>query len=95
MGAEIESAALPAAAAVALRLPGPHAMNSLLAGGDDYELCFTAAPDRRDAVLAAGVTAGVPVSRIGRIVAEPGLRILRPDGGRLDLEVTGFDHFAR
>jgi thiamine-monophosphate kinase len=95
LGAEIELAALPAAAAVAPRLPGPHAMNSLLAGGDDYELCFTAAPDRRDAVLAAGSATGVPVSRIGRIVAEPGLRIRRPDGGLLDMEVTGFDHFAQ
>lgn len=96
VGAEIELAAVPAAAAVAaqLSLPSAMALNCLLAGGDDYELCFTAAPDRRAAVLAAARTAGVPVGRIGRIMAEPGLRIRRPDGGLLDMEVTGFDHFA-
>ncbi|MDD5366419.1 MAG: thiamine-phosphate kinase [Gallionellaceae bacterium] len=93
-GADLELASLPAAAAVAARLPDPRAMACLLAGGDDYELCFTAAPGQREAVLAAGKSAGVPVSRIGCISADPGLRVRRPDGGRLDMEVTGFDHFA-
>lgn len=95
LGAEIELAAVPAAPAVAARLPGAGALDCLLAGGDDYELCFTAAPDRRGAIQAAGAATGIPVSRIGRLVAEPGLIIRRPDGGRLDMEVTGFDHFAR
>lgn len=94
LGAEIELARLPAAAAVAARLPDPRAMACLLAGGDDYELCFTAAQGQQEAVLAAGQSAGVPVSRIGRISAAPGLRVRRPDGEQLDMKVTGFDHFA-
>lgn len=93
VGAEIELAAVPADAALAARLDAA-ALNCLLAGGDDYELCFTAAPDRRGAIQAAGATTGVPVSRIGRIVAVPGLSIRRPDGSLLDMEVAGYDHFA-
>lgn len=94
LGAELDFAVLPAAAAVSVRLPEKPAMTSLLAGGDDYELCFTAAPERREAVLAAALGAGVPVSRIGRITAAAGLRVNGPDGRPLDMEVTGFDHFA-
>lgn len=94
LGAEIELAALPACAAVAARLPDAAALNALLAGGDDYELCFTAPAGQREAVQAAGLGAGVAVSRIGRIVAEPGLRILGPGGGPLDMKVNGYDHFS-
>ena len=95
LGADLALAALPAAGAVAARLPDVRAMACLLAGGDDYELCFTADPARRDDVLAVARTAGVTVSRIGRVSAAPGRRIWRPDGGLLDMEVTGFDHFAQ
>ncbi|TRW16991.1 thiamine-phosphate kinase [Glacieibacterium frigidum] len=45
--------------------------------GDDYELLFTAAPD---AELAALATAKVPLTRIGRVVAEPGLTVLGAHG---------------
>jgi hypothetical protein len=47
-----------------------------LAGGDDYELCFTAPAARHADVLAAGAASGTPVHRIGRIDAEPGLRVI-------------------
>ncbi|MBN8775027.1 MAG: thiamine-phosphate kinase, partial [Thiobacillus sp.] len=63
-------------------------------GGDDYELCFTAPPGRRDAVQAAAAAAGVAVSRIGRITAEPGLNVLDADGQPLPIAHTGYDHFA-
>ena len=66
----------------------------LLHGGDDYELLFTAAPSRRDAVLAAAKAAGVPVSRIGHIEAGNALRVLDGDGRALDQGARGFDHFA-
>ncbi len=66
-----------------------------LAGGDDYELLFTAAPAQRDAVQAAGATAGVAVTRIGRITAEPGCRVLDADGRTIDTAgLASFDHFA-
>ncbi|GAB3538920.1 thiamine-phosphate kinase [Noviherbaspirillum agri] len=65
-----------------------------LAGGDDYELCFTVPQARRDAVLAAAQRAGVAVTRVGSIDAAPGLRLVDGTGALLDLRLHSFDHFA-
>lgn len=65
-----------------------------LAGGDDYELCFTAPPSRRDAVLAAAQAAATAVARVGAIEAAPGLRLVDRDGTALDLRPDCFDHFT-
>jgi thiamine-monophosphate kinase len=64
------------------------------AGGDDYELCFTAPAANRDAILAAGEQSGTPVTRAGRIEAEHGLRLVDGDGAPLPLDLRGWDHFA-
>ncbi|QGZ39834.1 thiamine-monophosphate kinase [Pseudoduganella flava] len=64
------------------------------AGGDDYELCFTAPAAQREAILAAGVACGTPVARVGRIEAERGLRFVDAAGAPLDLRLGGFDHFV-
>lgn len=72
------------------------ALACVLAGGDEYELLFTAAPARRDAVRAAAARAQTPVTRIGRIEAEPGLRLLDARGQPVALPpLRSFDHFAR
>ncbi|WKB50972.1 thiamine-phosphate kinase [Eleftheria terrae] len=73
--------------------PLPVQRECTLAGGDDYELLFTAPAARRAEVEAAGARAGVPVTRVGSIEAEPGLRLLDGAGQRLDLQVAAFDHF--
>lgn len=65
-----------------------------LAGGDDYELCFTAPADRRNDVLAAAQSATTPVARVGRIEAAPGLRLLDSAGAPIKLQLTSFDHFT-
>lgn len=65
-----------------------------LAGGDDYELCFTAPAARRDAVLAAAHDAGTAVSRVGRIEAAAGLRLVDGTGAALALQPDSFDHFT-
>jgi thiamine-monophosphate kinase len=64
------------------------------AGGDDYELCFTAPVDKREAVLAAGAASHTPVTRVGRIEAAPGLRLIDGAGAPLDLALRGWDHFG-
>ncbi|MEQ6472219.1 thiamine-phosphate kinase [Comamonas sp. wu1-DMT] len=64
-----------------------------LAGGDDYELCFTAPVARHADVLAAGAASGTIVHRIGRIDAEPGLRVIDANGALLQNRWKSFDHF--
>ncbi len=68
---------------------------AILAGGDDYELAFTASPTNRDAVLAAAREAGVAVTRIGATVAgPPGVRVLDQRGFDMTPARGGFDHFG-
>ena len=64
-----------------------------LAGGDDYELLFTAPAAAHGAVLAAAAGAGVAARCIGRIEAGSGLRLLDAQGRGLALALPGFDHF--
>lgn len=64
-----------------------------LAGGDDYELLFTAAPALRERVCAAAANAGVPVSRIGEIVAQAGIAVVDASGHRIDTPWAAYDHF--
>jgi len=66
----------------------------VLAGGDDYELVFTAPAASREAVQAAAREALTPVTRIGRIEAEPGLRLVDGQGRPMRGQYGSFDHFA-
>ncbi|WP_374013125.1 thiamine-phosphate kinase [Pseudoxanthomonas koreensis] len=63
-------------------------------GGDDYELCFTASPSRRDAVAAALGGIGVDATRIGRIVATPGVHALTADAAPWQAPHRGYVHFG-
>lgn len=69
-------------------------LDLVLAGGDDYELAFTAPAARRDAVVQAAERAAVRVTRIGRVEAEAGLRVVDRDGSVLSRRYASFDHFA-
>ncbi len=93
VGATLEFAALPTLPVVQDYLHEAVTRECVLAGGDDYELCFTAPADRRDAVLAAAEQAGIAVTRIGRITAGPGLAVTGPDGLPIAFDKTGYDHF--
>jgi thiamine-monophosphate kinase len=64
-----------------------------LAGGDDYELVFTAPPSAHKAVAQAGHASATRVTRIGRIEAEAGLRIVDAGGQSVSQQFTSFDHF--
>ncbi len=93
VGAKLEFATLPTLPVAQAYLHEPVARDCMLAGGDDYELCFTAPVSRRDAVAAAAQSAGVAVTRIGRITAEPGLAVVDANGQALHFDRTGYDHF--
>ena len=65
-----------------------------LAGGDDYELLFTAPASAREAVAAAARTSQTPVTRIGHIDSARGLRLVDGQGQPVPNTYTSFDHFA-
>ena len=66
----------------------------VLAGGDDYELAFTAPVSARAAVQLAAHQSATPVTRIGRIEAESGLRLVDAQGSPVTGGFSSFDHFA-
>jgi thiamine-monophosphate kinase len=94
MAAEVEFAALPASAILRRLLPDEAVRACFLAGGDDYELCFTAPASRHQDIAAIGLRLGVPLTRIGVIRAGSGLRLRDESGKEIPIGKTGFDHFA-
>ncbi|MDK1023809.1 MAG: hypothetical protein QGD92_06190 [Gammaproteobacteria bacterium] len=61
-------------------------------GGDDYELCFTAAPEFRPGVSEIASPTGLPLSRIGRITSDEGIRCIDAEGGLIKVN-KGYQHF--
>ena len=93
-GAEIDLTQLPLSPALVRFFGAEKALERALAGGDDYELCFTI-PDARlaeaQALLAGQST---PTRCIGRLRAQSDV-VLQRAGTTMDFSHTGFDHFAR
>jgi thiamine-monophosphate kinase len=75
-------------------VPRPLQHECLLAGGDDYELLFTAPAAAHAEVRAAGTAAGVAVHCCGRIESAAGLRIVDGTGRAVATPWRAFDHFA-
>lgn len=90
VGAEIELLRLPASAHFNGLAPPSDRAALQLQGGDDYELCVCLS---EGSVEAAAQRLDVPLTEIGRITAEPGLRVLGADGRPLSLEARGYTHF--
>lgn len=89
---EVRLEALPVAAGVEA-VAGAAGLDPLVlaaGGGDDYELLFTAAPERRDRIEAAAREAGTYARWLGRVGPGAGVRIVGPGGRPVD--VSGFEH---
>ncbi len=71
----------------------PELFPSLLAGGDDYELLFTAPADARQAVLAAAEASATPVAEIGSVAASEGVSLLDRAGEPIRVDRKGWAHF--
>jgi len=93
VGAELDWAAIPKPVLRQTTLSTSVLQQVVLAGGDDYELCFTAAPQHRDVLQALSSRLAVPLSRIGQITAQAGLRVLNGEA-HIDLSQKGYDHFG-
>lgn len=94
LGADISLRDLPLSdAARAALTDDPGLLQTLVTGGDDYELAFTAPPSAAGAITAVARESGIPVARIGTMTAEPDVRLLGPGGAALDLGQGGYRHF--
>ena len=83
VGAVVYSQSLPVTA-------GENAVVRALHGGEEYELLFTARPNRD----IPRMIAGVPISQVGEIVGGKTMKLAQPDGKTTKLESGGWQHFA-
>lgn len=67
--------------------------NCALAGGDDYELCFTVASSRHAEVQNLSRQLFLPLTCIGKVVAGTGCSVKGADGNVMKIEDFGYDHF--
>lgn len=97
VGAVVNLDGVPASGILQRRLGRPEALAALLSGGDDYELCFTAARSRRDAVARIARRVGLKLSRIGTITrprrGAPPVKVLDAADRTVALGQTGYKHF--
>jgi thiamine-monophosphate kinase len=99
VGARIESVRVPLSAAAARVIAAqPRMLTTLLCGGDDYELVFTAAPAAREAIAEVARSLDLPLPIIGRIVPAPGGRdrpvvVVDASGTAIDIDAGGYRHF--
>jgi thiamine-monophosphate kinase len=90
-GAVLELGDLPVSDALRATV-GEQAWRLALSGGEDYELCFTAAPAQAAAITALAGRCAVPLTRCGRLRAAAGLE-LRLGGDVIQFSQSPFGHF--
>jgi thiamine-monophosphate kinase len=93
VGAQVEFSAVPCSADLRPLRDQERVGRAILAGGDDYELCFTAAPGFAPKIEALSVTLDIALTRIGRIVNGKEVAVLDAAGRMLPVKDKGFDHF--
>lgn len=92
-GAELQYDSLPIDPSLA-GLDSQLVQQAVLAGGDVYQLCFTAPQDQRSYIKELAQKSCVQLTRVGHITEGSGLRIVNKQGQLMALAVGGFDHFS-
>jgi thiamine-monophosphate kinase len=92
VGAEVRFDQLPLSEALAPLVNDPAMQDCILAGGDDYELVFTAPADKREEIVGIAEKLALRLTRVGQTQPEPGLHLFNR-GEPMPLARTGFDHF--
>lgn len=93
VGATVNLASVPCSEILCQHINQPLLRDMLLAGGDDYELCFTASVDNRTKIQLIAQDLHVPLSRIGEICDTGHLTLHDANNNPIELGKTGFDHF--
>ncbi|MGZ5101301.1 MAG: thiamine-phosphate kinase [Usitatibacter sp.] len=94
VGATVELASVPVSAIGAKHINSDAGRTAIVAGGDDYELCFTAHPNSRDSIEDLTDVLGIPITRVGQIKRGKGVSLLGPDGKAMKVDGRGYDHFS-
>lgn len=94
LAARVDADAVPLSAAAKAAFEQDHSLlATILTGGDDYELLFTAPPSATPAILALGQGVGVAVTAIGSMAAGQGVTVQDGKGRPIALNKGGWRHF--
>jgi thiamine-monophosphate kinase len=95
VSAAIDAQSIPlSAAAQALLARGAAAIESIVSGGDDYEILCTIPENRFDAFTQAAKLAGVPITSIGTVIAGTSVpRFIDGQGAEIALPRRSWSHF--
>lgn len=93
VGARLELDAIPVSAEL-FAYAGKRAHNLATSGGDDYELCFTVPAHCAAQLEKAFQGHGLHITRIGTVVARPGIQCFDSQGKLVESARSGFQHFA-
>lgn len=93
VGARVDLDLLPASATLRDAFDATRRRVLQATGGDDYELCFTAAPGNRSKVAEAGRASNTPLTRIGDLVVGDGVQALDADDQPWTPPRAGYAHF--
>jgi thiamine-monophosphate kinase len=94
VGATVDLNSIPVSAIGAKHFASDAGRTAIVAGGDDYELCFTAAPNSRESIAEMEDSLGIPLTRIGQVKRGKGVSLLGPDGKAVKIDGRGYDHFS-
>jgi len=94
VAAEINAARVPLSpAARKALLAGGKLIETILTGGDDYEIVATVAPSKVLSLMAAARAAGVALCEIGVVRPGQGAQFRTPSGKALSFARPSFSHF--
>ncbi|MCG8486261.1 MAG: thiamine-phosphate kinase [Chromatiales bacterium] len=93
VGASLQLEQLPLSAELISVMGDDMDWSRVVSAGDDYELCLTLPAACREEVAAVARQLSLPITRIGSIEAEPGLRCFDKPGKPWHSPQLGFDHF--
>ena len=94
VGAEIYYRQLPVGEIAGELASHPEFAGCILAGVDDYELCFTAPASAEQDIRAIASRLDIRLTAIGRIHAAPGLKLFDTEGRRMTVTAAGYEHFT-
>ena len=94
VGAVVELPLVPLSPIGAKHVASDAGRTAIVAGGDDYELCFTAHPNSRESIQDLAAALHVPLTRIGQVKRGKGVSLHGPDGKPVKIDGRGYDHFA-
>src|SRR5258706_10346988 len=94
VGATVELSRIPLSGIAVKHVETGAGLTAIVAGGDDYELCFTAHPNSRESIDDLQDMLGVHLTRIGQVRRGKGVSLVGSDGKAVKVDGRGYDHFS-